>query len=159
MLFDFGGAFEFAQRPRPIPGDLRVVWRISALLVGISKCRGQRASYYKIHVINDLFANPKSVDKLRRILNREASALEWRTRIEPALNRATDYLVGEKFAYWTEASSRATIVLTADGVAAAKVINDTADTLEMEKKIATEFGTKLTEAFVRSLYFNRYEIK
>lgn len=156
-VFDIDGSFEFAQRPRPVPGDLRIAWRMSVLLIGLYKSRGKRASYYKLHVLNDLFVNPIAAKKLNRIINNEIPPITWKTRIEPALNRATDFLVGEDLAKWTGSSSRATLVLTQDGIEAASRIDKNDELLPLEKSIAAEFSMKLTENFVRTLYFNRYQ--
>lgn len=156
-VFDFDASFEFTRRPRSVPGDLRIAWRISVLLLGLYKSRGKRASYYKIHVLNDLFVNPSACGKLRNILNGDLPAIVWRTRVDPSLNRATDFLVGEGLSNWTEASERANLVLTAKGIQRAESLFELADVLSAEKEISSEFSMKLTESFVRSLYFNRFE--
>lgn len=141
----------FHNRPKPISGDLRVIWRVSVLLLVLQHSRGRKASFAKLHVINDALRSAESREKLLAILESKAPRLQWRLRVEPALTRAIDHLVGERFAEWGIRGLRSTLFLTPRGLVAARAVDEKEGVLGTEKEFIRLAGKGVTEKFVQAL--------
>ncbi|WP_162630085.1 hypothetical protein [Azospirillum ramasamyi] len=89
--------------------------------------------------------------RLQEATEPTARILPWNLRIEPAFARAIDFVVGERFAEWTRGGGRASLQLTAAGIAAASAVEKISDALEEEKAIIAEYAKKLTEQRVSTL--------
>jgi hypothetical protein len=53
-------------------------------------------------------------------------------RVEPAFGRAIDFVVGERFAQWTQIAQRAGLQLTKTGIVACERIDAASDVLVEE---------------------------
>jgi hypothetical protein len=129
---------------------MRIVWRTSLILLMLSESRSNRASLAKLHILNDAIRS-NQVARLRDATTTTAKVLPWNLRIEPAFARAVDFVVGEQLAEWTRASGRASLQLTARGLAAAAQIKTAQNALEYERAIVIEYAGKLTEVRVSAL--------
>jgi hypothetical protein len=143
--------FSFVRRPVPVPGDLRIAWRLALLLLMLRSSRSNKASLAKLHVLNSALRSSVARQRLNNIIASLEAPLNWRLRVEPALGRAIDFLVGEKLAEWTEVSDRSGLVLTAAGVTAADGILANKEVLLVEKDFLETTGRKITEALITSL--------
>lgn len=146
-----GSALVFKRKPKPVPGDLRIVWRLSLTLLALWYSRGHRASIAKLHMINDALRSEPSKQKLSDMIDGKTPYVYWRMRVEPAFSRNLDYLVGEGFANWIVSAGRTTLELTAKGKAAAKVVDAVNDALQAERSFLATTGKKVTEGFVQSV--------
>jgi hypothetical protein len=144
-------AFVFRERRKPCAGDMRISWRVSLTLLALLHSRGKKASFAKLHVLNDALRSQASRDKLQAILEDKIPAYAWRLRVEPAFTRALDFLVGEGFADWSVSSNRTTLTLTKSGVDAAKKIDLLQDVLIEEQIFLNGFAAKITEGFVQQM--------
>jgi hypothetical protein len=70
---------------------------------------------------------------------------------EPAFARAANFVVGEKFAGWTQTAQRAGLQLTKSGTDVWNVLDTSDDVLVEEKAFLKEVGRKVTEDFVSRL--------
>lgn len=130
---------------------MRIVWRVSLILLMLAGSRSNRASLAKLHILNDAIRS-NQVGRLTAATEEgSAKILPWNLRVEPAFARAIDYVVGERLAEWTKASGRASLQLTAGGLAAASGINAVEDALEQERAIISGHAKKLTENRVSAL--------
>lgn len=143
--------FSFSERPTPVPGDLRINWRLSVLLLILENSRARKASLAKLYIISDAVRSELSRQQLGRVLSENLLPLEWTVRVEPALARAVDLLVGEGLARWIQMSGKAGIEATPVGAAAAAEIASTPDVLIHEKVVISELTKPLTEAKVSSI--------
>lgn len=144
--------FVFTPRPKPVPGDLRIAWRLPVTLLGLMHSRGQRASFAKMHVLNDALRSPHSREKLAAIFSGATPAIHWRTRVEPAFSRNLDFMVGEGLLGWTVVQERTGVILTEQGRLAAKAVHALpTDILAKEREFLEAHAKKITEAFVREL--------
>ena len=143
--------FVFKERPKPCPGDLRISWRVSSILLILRHSRGQRASFAKLHVLNDALRSESSRKKLEAILDGEVPVLAWRLRVEPAFSRALEFVVGEGFADWSASNNRATMALTNDGKAAADSVAKLGDVFLDELDFLKGPATRITESFVQQM--------
>ena len=148
---DSDTTFLFRERPKPCAGDMRISWRISVILLALQHSRGKKASFAKLHVLNDALRSPESREKLQAILGQEIPAYAWRLRVEPAFTRALGFLVGESFATWSVSSGRTTLTLTESGIEAAKEVDSIDDALVIERVFLKAFATKITERFVQQM--------
>jgi hypothetical protein len=150
--------FSFVRRPVPVPGDLRIVWRLSLLLMILGTSRSKKASLVKLHVLNDAVRSHAVVAREKNTPEDGTPAPSWRVRVEPALGRAIDFLVGKKLAAWVEVSNRTGLQLTAAGIKSAEALlkNDTA--MKEERALLGAVAKDVTESFVTALLGPKKEL-
>lgn len=148
------GRFSFKRRPIPVPGDLRIVWRVSLILLMLAASRSRRASLAKLHILNDAIRSNK-IGRLKAATDSDARTLPWNLRVEPAFARAIDFVVGEHLAGWTKTGGRASLQLTANGMTAAAALGEFQDVLQEERAIIAEHAKELTEVRVTALLGER----
>nr|WP_321361956.1 hypothetical protein [uncultured Hyphomonas sp.] len=124
---------------------------MSVTLLALLHSRGKKASFAKLHVLNDALRSQASQDKLEAILEDRAPPYIWRLRVEPAFSRALDFLVGEGFADWSVSSNRTTLKLTETGTKAAKEIDSLDDVLVKERIFLKGWATRISESFVQRI--------
>ncbi|NVK19176.1 MAG: hypothetical protein HWE30_10810 [Methylocystaceae bacterium] len=135
------GDFSVTQRPEPIPGDLRLGWGVSLLLLVLASSRGQRCSLQKLHFLAHLSRTAKSREHTREVLARRRGPADLSVRIEPWVNRAATFAAAGGIVHIREGKA---LALTDDGkkVAAAirkeKLLKDEASFLDDVGKLATE---------------------
>ena len=133
---------------------MRIAWRVPLILLMLVASRSNRASLAKLHILNDAIRSGQ-VSRLRDATDADAKILPWNLRVEPAFARAIDFVVGERLAEWTKMGGRASLQLTATGLAAATGIDSVRDALEQERAIISEYAKKLTEVRVSALLGER----
>jgi len=142
--------FSFRRRPVPVPGDLRIAWRVALIMAMLGSSRANRASLAKLHIINDAIRSDQQ-DQLKTILSGTQAAVPWNLRVEPAFARAVDFVVGEKLAIWTKATGRAALQLTKTGIEAAAAVMGVEDALVEERAAVAELAKLITETGVAAL--------
>lgn len=142
--------FSFKRRPTPVPGDMRIAWRVSLIVLMLAASRSSKASLAKLHILNDAIRS-NQVARLTEATAAGSKILPWSLRVEPAFARAIDFVVGERLATWTKAGGRASLQLTATGTAAATELERVEDAFEIERKIINEHARILTEGRVSEL--------
>lgn len=142
------GRFFFIRRPVPVPGDLRIAWRLSLLLLMLVTARGCKASLAKLHVLNDAIRAPAARERLSSILIEGNNKFNWSIRVEPALGRAIDFLIGEGLAEWTRSGG---IHLTLSGEEAANSLLADDNALVEEKIFLNKVRHAVTEKFISAL--------
>lgn len=141
-------SFSFERKPSPVPGDLRIGWRLPLTLLMLNSSRGKRASLAKLNLLNDALRSERSREKLSKIICGETALIEWRMRVEPAFGRNVDLMTGGQLAGWRVANGKAAICLTDKGKEVAKKLEDDDDSFVAEKAFLREFSSKITEGFV-----------
>lgn len=111
--------FTFRRQPMPLPGELRIAWRLSLILITLKLCRGRRASLAKLHLLNYGMKSPETMALALAVLRKRKPATDLVVRIEPALGRALDLVRGEGL---VELVSGKTYRLTPRGDQAAEAI-------------------------------------
>lgn len=147
-MAEVGRGVVFRSRRQPCAGDLRIAWRVSVTLLALFHSRGKKASFAKLHLLNDALQSAVARQSLIELLNDPTGVVFWQFRVEPAFNRALDFIVGEGFACWSASGDRAVLSLSFEGIGAAKAIDSTADALADERAFLKEFGLRVTETFV-----------
>ncbi|MEP0701256.1 MAG: hypothetical protein ABJN36_17375 [Cyclobacteriaceae bacterium] len=143
--------FSFKRKPSPVPGDLRIGWRVPVTLLMLNNSRGKKASLAKLNLMNDALRSEASREKLASILRGQVARIEWRMRVEPAFGRNLDLLTGGGLAEWSVANGKAAIYLTEKGKEVSKFIQDDSESFSDEKSFLTLFSTELTEGFVNQI--------
>ena len=152
MTYDLrdAGRFSFQRRPTPVPGDLRIAWRVALILIMLICSRSSRASLAKLHILNDAVRPEHHLRPSVTAYDMEDD-MHRDFRVEPAFARAIDFVVGEKFAIWTKVSGRAALQLTKAGIAAAKGVMALDDALVMERAVISKLASSTTENAVAGL--------
>ena len=148
------GRFSFQRRPTPVPGDLRISWRVALILTMLGCSRSNRASLAKLHILNDAVRPEHHIRSSDAAYDVEEDVYRD-FRVEPAFARAIDFVVGERFAIWTKASGRAALQLTAAGIAAARSVSALDDTLVIERTIILKLARSTTENAIAGLLGER----
>jgi hypothetical protein len=143
--------FSFERKPSPVPGDLRIGWRIPLTLLMLNYSRGKKASLAKLNLFNDALRSERSREKLSKIINGETPLIEWRMRVEPAFSRNIDLLTGGQLAEWIVANGKAAISLTEKGKRIAERLVADEESFVTEKAFLREFSSKITESFVTQI--------
>jgi len=143
--------FSFKRKPSPVPGDLRIGWRVPITLLMLNSSRGKKASLAKLNLMNDALRSESSREKLANILRGQVARIEWRMRVEPAFGRNLDLLTGGGLAEWGVASGKAVICLTEKGKEISKAIQEDPDSFLDEKSFLARFSSELTEGFVNQI--------
>lgn len=146
--------FSFRRRPVPVPGDLRIAWRVALILAMLANSRSNRASLAKLHILNDAVRSGRE-ERLQTILSGPPTVAPWNLRIEPAFARAIDFVVGENLATWTKATGRAALQLTKTGIDAASAVMGVDDALIDERAAIAELAKQITETSVAALLGER----
>ncbi|MEM6635420.1 MAG: hypothetical protein AAF667_05960 [Pseudomonadota bacterium] len=143
--------FSFERKPSPVPGDLRIGWRLPLTLLMLNSSHGKKASLAKLNLLNDALRSEKSRQKLGKIINGDTAMIEWRMRVEPAFGRNVDLMTGAQLAEWRVANGKASICLTDRGKEFAKILENDVDSFIAEKTFLKEFSKKITEGFVTQI--------
>ena len=142
--------FVFRDRPVAVKGDLRPLWRMSLVVMLIRKCcRGSKTSYARLHVLNWALLSKSNRNALLRLTKNGTDPTEILVRVEPFLNTAVNYAIGEELIR-QEKGNR--LVLTTKGVSVADTLFENEDVFQIEKDFITELGNKLTESLVKELF-------
>ena len=138
----------FSQRPDPIPGDLRLGWRLSALAMVLDKCRGRTANPEQIHLLTWSLRSASSREMLKRWISGERMPDEFAVRYDPALSRTISIAVASGLA---ERRPNQSIALTSQGSALARTVWSDREVLREEKELLNAMPGKITQRAIRDL--------
>ncbi|MEJ7602010.1 MAG: hypothetical protein WKG01_29205 [Kofleriaceae bacterium] len=142
--------FSFTLRPVPVAGDLRPVWKFASICMILRNCWGSSATLRQLHVLNWALRDGQNRAVFLSALDDAPPVLPI-VRIEPSLNRAVDFALGEQLI--TRASNR--ISLAPRGAAFAEKIEQAADVFTEEKAFFGKIGRKVTATIIeRVLQWN-----
>jgi hypothetical protein len=141
------GDFTVTARPEPIPGDLRVGWGQSLLIMVLASARGQRCSIQKVHFLAHLSRTGFLRDLTREVLARKRDPIDLTVRIEPWVNRAAAFAKANGLVEVREGKA---LALSDGGKEAAKLIRKEG-LLAEETAFLDEVGKFVTEKVVESI--------
>ena len=144
-------ALVFNPRPKSVPGDLRISWRLSVTLLSLHYCRANRASFVKLHVLNGALRSAAARRRLVEYLDGQVTVDSWTIRVEPAFSRNLDLLIGKGLGKWLVASGRLSVQLAPKAVALASAINAQEDLFTDEREFLSTFGRRVTEQIVQNI--------
>ena len=143
-------ALVFRARPKAVPGDLRISWRLSMTLLALYYSRGRQASFIKLHILNGALRFSAARERLVDLLNGVRDIETCTIRIEPAFSRNLDLLVGKGLAEWL-GGKKLSVRMTPKGVAVAEEIEANEDLFRDEKEFLETIGRRVKEQTVKSL--------
>ena len=147
---EFSMPFVFRDQPTAIKGDLRPLWRMCLVVLLMRKCcRGNRTSHAKLHVLNWAMLNETNRTNLLKLTSGESKPTDILVRIEPFLNVAVNYALGEGL---IEQKNGDRLVLSTRGVTLADKLIGMEDVFESEKQFIALLGNKLSEKLVTELF-------
>ena len=141
----------FRARPKSVPGDLRISWRLSMTLLSLHRCRGKRASFIKLHILNGALLSNVTRKRLIEFLDDDSYYEACNVRVEPAFSRNLDILIGKGLAEWLVASQRLSIQMTPKGVEVANLIDAKGDLFTDEKGFLDTIARRVTEQVVQRI--------
>ncbi len=141
------GDFTVTARPEPIPGDLRVGWGQSLLIMVLASARGQRCSIQKVHFLAHLSRTRLLRDLTREVLARKRDPIDLTIRIEPWVNRAAAFAKANGLVEVREGKA---LALSDEGKKAAKLIRKEG-LLAEETAFLDEVGKFVTEKVVENI--------
>lgn len=141
-------AITFTQRPDPIPGDLRLGWRLAAFVLVLDKCRGKAANPEQIHLLVWALRTESSREMLKRWTSGDKMPDEFVVRYDPALSRTIAIAVACGLA---ERRNNNSIALTSEGGAFARTVWSNGDVLRDEKALLHSIPGKITQKAIRDL--------
>lgn len=140
--------FKFRAQPTPLAGDLRISWRIALLLLILLHSRAQKASLQKLHVLNWASRTEETRRLFFRFVRGTVDKDELLPRIEPSMNRAVDFALGEGL---VRVENGKNLKLTATGLEAARQIEQAEDCLTAEKSFVHAMRSFFTERNIGDL--------
>jgi hypothetical protein len=143
--------FSFQRRPIPVPGDLRIEWRVALITLMLGYSRAGQASLAKLHLLNDAIRSGRSETQLDLLVGARSAMLPWGFRVEPAFARATDFVVGDRLAEWTQTAGRSALKLTSSGKSAFEKLSGEDDVLLSEKQVLSRYAKAISEAAVSAV--------
>lgn len=148
---DFDAPLLFRSRPEAIPGDLRPVWRICVILLILHfSSRANKSSLTKIHVLNWALHSKDNQTVLHQIINGERSPDTILVRVEPSLDRAIRFAIGEELIEYVGGKN---VKLTLQGDAIVQKIIELENVFTSEKAFLSQIGkSSLTELVVNRLF-------
>ena len=83
--------------------ELRPDWKIGALLLVLHlSSRGGKSSLRRLHILNWALRSAKNRTEFEEVRERQQHLFSFQFRFEPALGRAINLAVGEKFIEWVD---------------------------------------------------------
>jgi hypothetical protein len=141
--------FRFTERPTPLAGDLRPIWRIGLILLILLYSRGQKATLQKLHLLNSVSRFHAARQSYLRYAEGKAKRDEIIPRIEPSLNRALNFARGQGLLQIEKGKN---IKLTARGLTAALKLDEKADCLAAEREFLKAVKSFSTESNIEDLF-------
>jgi hypothetical protein len=128
-----------AAAGQPIPGDLRIAWRLAVLVLVVDKCHSRRASWNQIHVLSWALLTHMGVDELDRRLSGHTALNDRPIGVDPGVNAAIDLAFG----YRLLSRSGTTLSLTDIG---RQLLDDIKswDVLEAERELLASISGQIT---------------
>lgn len=141
------GDFSVTRRPEPIPGDLRLGWGVSLLLLVLASSHGQRCSLQKIHFLAHLSRTATSRRHMREVLTRRRGPVDLSVRIEPWVNRAAAFAAASGLVHVRNGKA---LALSEEGKKAVAAIRNE-KLLEDEVSFLQDVGKLTTERVVERI--------
>ena len=133
----FDTAFEFNDRPAPVPADIRADWRVPLLMLIVDSCRGRRASLQQVQAIAEAAIFEESREDFLRSFEGEADPASLLIRYDPAVTRAANLAVGLDLLSW---HNRSRLGLTAKGQAMLEAILEDGGAFVEERAFLSDLG-------------------
>ena len=133
--------FSFDPAPTSVPPEMRPAWRVTVLLHIVSRCRGRKASWKQLHLLNWAIRNQRARDGLLAVTEGRLGPDRVVVRFDPALAPAIDLAVGSNLVQW---ETPRLLALTDAGHAVVEALDDT-DLFADERDFLAALGPSITQ--------------
>ena len=142
------GRISFNPRPAAIPGDLRLSWRVSAVVLVLNRCRAKTASLEQIHFLMWAIGSRTGRDIGRRWFAGVRKPDDPIVRFDPAVSRTLLLAVATGLSYWKTPHS---ICLTDAGRELASAIGAAVNVMSEEKDFLGALPPNISQKAVRDV--------
>lgn len=138
----------FQARPEPIPGDLRLAWRLTALAVILYRSRADKAPLQQISILWWAMRSDAARQRFLRWYRGESAPDEVLVRYDPTVNATIDLSIG---LHLVTRESNGTLRLTSTGKTVATRAWEIEGFMSNEKEFLSQLPARMTQAVVRDL--------
>jgi hypothetical protein len=133
----------FRERPIAIPGGDRLEWRVAALILVMSRCRGRQTSLAALHVLVWALSNSRTRATFGAWWEGRRSLATSTFRFDPIVDKTVDVVLGCGL---VEVRGSGKIRLTDAGLRLASAIDSNGDVLSTEKSFLLALPGTLSES-------------
>jgi hypothetical protein len=141
-------AIRFRRRPDPIPADLRLAWRLSALVLVLHRCRNDTATLQQLHVLTWAIRTSHNRETFVRWANGDKRPDDVIVRYDPSLSRTVDLALGLGL---VSRNNKGSIVLTIDGSELASRVENESEALAQEKAFLHHLPRRISQKYINEL--------
>ncbi|MFN7998415.1 MAG: hypothetical protein U0Q18_32640 [Bryobacteraceae bacterium] len=142
-------SFRFTRRPMAIAAELRPDWKMAALLLILQlSSRGGKSSLRRLHILNWALRSPRNRAEFEQVREHQQPLFSFQFRFEPALGRAINLAVGEKFVEWVGENR---LQITTKGKRWIADITKDDSVMYQEREFLKRIGKDVTEAFAMEM--------
>lgn len=145
---DVSTPIRFRHRPDPIPGDLRIGWRLSTLTLVLDQCRGKSANLEQVHLLLWGLRTDAGRELIKRWFSSGRRPDDPVVRYDPSLTRTIALAVAGGLVI---RKPNQTLTLSDEGQRMAAAVRQEEDVLGDEKRLLSELPKAITQAKVRQL--------
>jgi len=143
------GSFTYTPRPDPIPGDLRISWGMSMLILALFYSRAKKSNLQKLQFLAHSVRLPEGRKEVRGLLSGEYRPTDVSVRVEPSLNRAVAFACALKLVRVERGTS---VYLTEKGIIVAKAIIKEGESFKEETRFLSEVAPKMTDSLMKRVW-------
>ena len=141
--------FRFTRRPMAIAAELRPDWKIGVLLLILHlSSRGGKSSLRRLHILNWALRSAKSRTEFEQVRDRQQPLFSFQFRFEPALGRAINLAVGERYVDWVGGDR---LQITAKGRRWIEEILKDKTIMQEERDFLARLGKDITETIATEM--------
>ena len=142
-------SFSFKRRPMAIAAELRPDWKMGALLLILHlSSRSGKSSLRRLHILNWALRSPKNRAEFEQVREHQQPLFSFQFRFEPALGRAINLAVGEKFVEWVGGDR---LQITTKGKRWIADIAKDESVMYQEREFLKRIGKDITEAIATEM--------
>jgi hypothetical protein len=142
-------SLRFKRRPMAIAAELRPDWKIGALLLILHlSSRGGKSSLRRLHILNWGLRSAKNRAEFEQVREHQQPLFSFQFRFEPALGRAINLAVGEKYVAWVGGNR---LQITPRGQRWVKEILKDESVMQEERGFLERIGKDITEGIATEM--------
>jgi hypothetical protein len=132
-----------------IAAELRPDWKIGALLLILHlSSRGGKSSLRRLHILNWALRSSKNRAEFEQVREHQQPLFSFQFRFEPALGRAINLAVGEKYVEWVSGNR---LQITSKGQRWVKDILKDESVMQEERDFLERIGKDITEGIAMEM--------
>lgn len=145
---DITAPIDFVTPADPMPGDLRLPWRLATLLLVLARCRANTANLQQLNLLHWAIRSPKHQRLIVRWFQEDKRPDDSVVRFDPALVRTVNLAVAIGLVTRT---STLRFSLTSMGVRYAASLNEHDDVLTAETQFLNALPRRITQKQISHL--------